>query len=204
MAITKEELLTVLNARLARSETDIDEEIRSALYDLSELALWPDLWTSDTSQTLASGDVSLSHPSDFRILDKIILNDGSNDGRPLTLIDGGFDQYLKRKEDESSTDYDEPLEYTPRGTLWYLDPTADGAYTTVIYYWKYATSLSSIDFSEPFREAIYNAVMMKYLEGKGLAQTPKFAEKAQLYLRETTKLLPRADRPNPVVAYRDI
>ena len=68
MAITQAEILVVLNARLTRTETDIDEEIRSALYDLSKMAKWRDLHTSDVT-AIVKGEESVSAPSDLLSLD---------------------------------------------------------------------------------------------------------------------------------------
>ncbi len=206
MSITKDEIAAVLNARLSRGETaaTLLEQIRSALYDLSELGNWPDMATSDTAQTLASGSTTLSYPTGFRSLVAIVLNDGSNDGRPLELLEGGYLEWLRRREDESSGDYDEPEFYTDHAKKFYVEPIADDDYTTVIDYFRTHPHEDTILFGEEFREAIYNAVMMKYLEGLGLSDSPKYGGAVAVYQRELVKLSPRIRKTPVVVKYRDI
>jgi len=214
MAITKAEILTVLNARLNRAETDIDEEIRSALYDLSNMANWKDLWTSDTTNTLTAGDTYLSLPDNFKELDAIVLNDGSEDGEPLKPLVGGFREWLRRREGESSSDYDEPEYYVIRGKRFYLDPVSDdndgNDYTATIYFWRtHPNDLDNILFGEQFREAIYNKTIAVYLQGLGLAMqasdASKLADALASYGREVNKLIAtQADYRVAEAAYNDI
>ncbi|GAF67793.1 unnamed protein product, partial [marine sediment metagenome] len=74
MAIAKATIVTVLNARLKRSEstTSIAAEITAALRHLSRLANWPDLHQIST-QLLTHAQESDAVPTDFRKLDTVVI-----------------------------------------------------------------------------------------------------------------------------------
>lgn len=205
MAITKAEIVTVLNTRLLRAETllTLAEPIRSALYDLSELAKWPDMWESD-GQALTTVITTITKPADFRLLDTIILMDAALVYYP-PLIPAGLDETVRSMTPGTEAqNLGRPTTYIERGDMFVLFPIVDANYIAGILYWRYHPDMATILFSEPFREAIYNAVMMKYLEGLGLDADPKFQEKAALYQREVQKLLPRAQDDPVQCNYTDI
>jgi hypothetical protein len=161
MSITSSEILAAVNNNLHRSETDIDEQIRAALKVLSGAGNF--LAAEDGSQTLSLADTYLDEPADYKALEAIVLNDGTNDGEPLSEIT--FGEYLGRKEDESSADYDEPLEYAHFNNRFYVEPAADGSYTATIYYYRYhPDSITTILFDDQWRDAIYS--LTSYLVAK--------------------------------------
>ena len=152
MSITNTEVLNAVNVNLNRSETDIDEQTRMALKKLSGHGNY--LHNTDTA-SLSDGTTYIAEPTDFKDIEAIVLNDGTDDGAPLEKIE--FDEYLKRKEDESSDNRDEPKYYARFNKRFYVDPTADGSYTATIYFYRYHTdSLNTILFGDEWREAIYS------------------------------------------------
>jgi len=205
MAITATEIRTVLNARLNRAETNIDEQIRSAIYDLSERALWRDLYSSDEEGATTDGGTTVALPDRFRVLDSVQLNDGTYDYPPLELAT--MQQIIEWRERETAAGESRPESYCIRGGNIEVYPTADAEYVVKWRYWQRHIDPTggTILFDEAFREAIYNCAMMKYLEGLSLVSDPKYAEKAALYVAEVAKLMPTwADHKTHALQYTDI
>ncbi len=202
MSITKANIVTQLNSRLGRSETatTLAEVIKAGLKFVSGLGRWPCLHTSKTDYALVSGTYYLAWPDNFRELDCIVLNDGTYDGEPLTEIK--YEEWKKNREDETSANYDESEHYANRGKFFYLDPISDGSYTGKIDYWQWHPDQDTILFGDEFKEAVFNAVMGKYLEGKG----PNFADAANFYLQIAVREcsgIPQ-DKKKSQIQYHDI
>ena len=203
MAITKAEIVVVLNSRLKRAETEttIAEEMRSALWDLSRIAAWPDLHHYAT-EVVTSGTQYASYPTDFRLLDRLVINDGTYDYEPLGRMN--FDEWLLYRDQESSSNYDQPEFYSQRAKKFYLQPIPDASYTVKTWFWRYQPDSDTLLFSDQFREAIYNATMKKYLESKGLEKSVRYDQISNIYDRELGILLPEADGDPTIVPFRDI
>lgn len=197
MAITKQQIVDVLNARLARSETltTLAEEIRSVLVDLSSLAQWPDLHTSADVE-LEAGDEEIAVPDGLVWLQTIVPSDPEQSYRPLTIIGKAEMDILRAGP---GLYQGPPRRYCRVGVTFQIYPTCDKAYTATLGYWQRHPDQATILFGEDFREAIYNGVMGKYLEGKGLFVDPKRQEILQSYGREIAKLLALAETGIPMV-----
>ena len=203
--MTKDEIVTVLNARLQKTETTttIAEDIRAGLKYVSEGGLWPCLHHTATG-TLTSATQYIAWPTDYRALDAITINDGTYESRPLTRLDGGFDQWLKNREDETSGNYSTPTEIAERAQKWYLDPVSDdnggSDYTYTVRFWRYHPHQSEILFPESFREAVFDAVIGKYLMGRKQANSAVFylacADREMADLPQDSKLTK--------IKYRDV
>lgn len=173
----KSNLATGLNTRLNRSETAITlaSEIRASLVFCSRYANWNCLHTTATS-SLSSGDQYIDYPANFKALDLIYLNDGTNDKRPLELME--FERWQKRRYDETSANYDEPKRYADRGKKIYLDPLPDDTgYTYYLRHWRIHPDQDTILFQDAFEEAILNALMGYYQRRFG----PEMAESSMFY-----------------------
>ena len=152
MSITKANILTFVNNNLKRAETDIDVQIQHVLDDLSRENLLEEI---DTSQSLVSGNTTLTYPTGYKELVAITLNDGTNEGEPLIKIPGGFKEYRRWMEDETSADYNEPEFYAEFDSKFYLYHPADGAYTATIDYYKYhSQDVETIEFGDQFKKCI--------------------------------------------------
>ncbi len=197
MAVSKANLVSILNTRLIRAETTttLADEIRAVLKFISGFAKWKDLWANSTG-SLSSGDLTIAEPAGFRVHDAIILNDSTYNKRPLEFI--SYRQYLRGREDEASANYDEPLNYARRGGSLYLDPVPDGndgttdwAYTW--YYWRFHPDQDEILFGDEFEEAMYEGVMWKYLTSQGVEMSDGANYHMQLMLDELRRLKPTDD-----------
>lgn len=199
-SITIAEIVAVLNARLKRAETSttLINEIKAALTYISRDGKWKALRTSSTT-SLVAGSKSFVKPTNLRIEDKIVLNDGTVDYDPLEKSD--FDYILKRRA--GSPGNSQPLYYCPMGANIELDAACDKAYTATTYYWIWHPYQETILFGSPFREAIYNAVMFKYLEGK--PEPERSSAYRNICDNELDKLRETEEDQLPVMArYKDI
>lgn len=215
MSVLKTDILSFCIAKLKfenpQTIAAIIGEINDVLSDLSRAAKWPDLYRSNVEAdrtTLASGDSEISFPSGLRVLDKIIINDGTNDGRPLEGIT--FQEWCEYRENESSSGYAEPKRFARRGKKWYPDPIPDGAYTAKYWFWRYhpesdATKTGDDDdilFGDEFDRVI------KYGVCAEVAKTHKMTDYITLwesrYINEKGKMLPEEDRDNTLAKYSDL
>jgi len=169
MSIASSGVLSAVNANLKRSETDIDIQTRMALKKLSGAGNF--LANTDTA-SLSDGTTYIAEPTDFKSLEAIVLNDGSNDGPPLEKI--AFDEYLNRKKGESSSNRDEPKYYAHYMNRFYVDPTSGNSYTATIYFYRYhPDSLSTILFGDEWREAVYSLTTFYVAKKFGLERYMK-------------------------------
>ena len=167
MAITNASIVTVLNARLRRAETEaaLTEPIFAGLTYISGKGRWRVLRTS-AATNLVAGNNSIALPANFRIEDRIVLNDGTSDYRPLDKTD--YDSVLRARA--GSPGRSQPLSYSKAGSNFELNAACDKAYTATVYYWRWHPDQADILFGDAFREAVFNAVMYKYCETKKLLQ----------------------------------
>ena len=174
MAITKSKIVSVLNARLKRTETTVSiaDAITGALRNLSRLADWPDLHTTET-QALTAGQESDTTPTDYRKLDLVYINDGTDDGEPLEEI--SYDEFRQMRAGEGISDQGEPERFALRGRKFYWHPVPDSVktYTAKIGHWQTHPDQAAVLFADEFSEAVYAMTMLMYLRGKGLWVDPK-------------------------------
>ena len=213
MSVLKADILLFTNEKLKLADeiADILDEINIVLKDLSRRAKWPDLYRSNVTAdqtTLSSGDSPISFPTGLRVLDKIVINDGTNDGRPLKEIT--FQKSLERREDESSANYDEPKEYAQRGKKWYPDPIPDGAYTAKYWFWRYhpATDAEKTGDDDDILFGDEFDIIIKYGVCAEIARTHKRTDYIALweprYEREVAKILPEEDKDKTLAKYSDL
>jgi hypothetical protein len=212
MAVTKADILTFTNAKLRLDDkvADILDEINAVLDDLSRAAKWPDLYranvTADQS-SISSGDTEIALPTGLRVLDYIVINDGDNDGRPLSRKINDrvftFAEWLRRQEDAGSTG--EPVRFARRGKNWYPDPIPDDAYTAKYWFWRYHPKITADDdilFGDEFD------VVIKYGVCAEVAKTHRMSQNIALweprYMAEKAKMLPEEDRDTTLAKYHDL
>lgn len=136
--------------------------IRTGLKWLSEKGIWSCLHHTDTEQSLATDDNSLDFPSDFRLLDKITLSDGTNVSEPLGEVD--YEDILIERA--TGTNAGQPENYCQRARKFELDMDSDGDYDAVIDFWRYHPDQAEILFGAEFEDAVNYAVVGAYLDGK--------------------------------------
>lgn len=208
MSVQKSAILTFCNAKLLREDAvaGIIDEINQCLDDLSKMAKWPDLYranVTDDQVTLASGTLSSSLPTGCRVLDYIVINDGDNDGKPLKEIT--FKKWLERREDESSSNYDEPKCFARRGKQVFWDDIPDDDYTAKFWFWRHhpgtLSTTEDILFGDEFDRLI------KYGVCAEVAKTHKMTAYIDLwegrYMVEVAKMVPEEDRITTLCQYQD-
>ena len=207
MAVTKANILLFTNEKLKLSDAiaDILDEINIVLKDLSKRAKWPDLYRSTVEadrSDLSDEDSEISFPTGLRVLDKIVINDGTNDGRPLKEIT--FQKWLERREDSSSSA--EPKRYARRGKKWYPDPIPDDDYTAKYWFWRHhpktLSTTEDILFDDEFD------VVIKYGVCAEIARTHRRTADIALweprYENEVAKMLPEEDKDKTLAKYSDL
>lgn len=206
MSVLKSDILIFTNAALLRSDSisDIINEINIVLDDLSKSGKWPDLYRADETGdrvTLESGMRSSSLPTGCRVLDYIVINDGTNDGKPLG--DLTFKKWLKRRGYRSSSG--EPRRFARRGKSVFWDPVPDGAYTAKFWFWRHHPAVKAdtddILFGDEFDR------LVKYGVCAEVAKSHKMTDYITLwesrYLAEIAKMLPEEDLVTTLVEYQD-
>ena len=182
----------------------MNRAIRAGLRWLSEQARWSVLHTSAESTT-TSGTQYVDYPANYRLPDKITVNDGTYESKALSRIT--FAKWCFNREDETSGDYDEPENYAIRRRRFYLDPIPDdnggSNYTVTIWYWRYHPDQTSILFGEDFEQAVNYAVIAAYLEGKGRHSKAQYYR--ALAATEVALLRPgHSDKIERFTKYRDM
>jgi len=207
--VEKADILTFVNDKQRQNYeiADILDEINLILKDLSRAAKWPDLYREDVTadrSELTEGDDAISFPTGLRILDFIVVNDGSNDGRPLTEI--SFRDWLKLREDETSSSYAEPKYFARRGKKWFPHPIPDGAYTGKYWYWRHhpvtEEETEDILFGDEFDQCIKYGVCAEVAKTHGRTEYINIWEPR--YMAEKAKLTPEADRDITLAKYSDL
>lgn len=209
MSVLKSEILSFCNTKLIRNDSiaDIIDEINLVLDDLSKMGKWPDLYRANVEAdrvTLSSGTSSSNLPTGLRVLDYIVINDGDSDGAPLTELE--FNDWLEEREDESSSNYDEPVQFARRGKQLFWQPIPDGAYTAKFWFWRHHPGTSGetedILFGNEFDRVI------KYGVCAEVAKTHKMTGYIELwegrYLAEVVKMVPEEDLITTTVRYHDV
>jgi len=159
--ISKASILTFVNSRLLRSETDIDESIMIVLGDLSAFKT---LLVEDTSQSLTISDTYLSYPSDALMDDYSIKSVKLTDSSgyimdPLTVIKDGWQEYLALSQSYSYSGRSVPLQYVTNANRIYFSPWPDGTYAASIWYFKrHSEDPDDIDFDIDWKNTIYFGV----------------------------------------------
>jgi len=166
MAITKTNLRDAFNLWLkanelvssARMVLAIDE----ALKWLSERGKWSCLHVLDATEVLTEGANSITWPTGFRKIDCIILNDGTDDSKPLEKC--SFDEIKKDRAGGSNSG--EPTKFCQRGSQFELNRDCNQGYTAKVSYWRYHPNQATILFGDEFKWTLCYAVTGAYLDGK--------------------------------------
>ena len=189
--ITKAEILAVVNKRLNRSETDIDEEIRSILYDISSRA---DFLKKEGTRNTVKSRAYYSVPDDFK--DKLVIK--IDDSEPLDRIT--FAEYQQKIADDTSES--EPTDFALHDDFIWLYPTPDAVYEMTLFYAIYhPNNVANILFGEQFRECIYKGVLMEVCNGYELYDA---GDKWEIkYEREILKREMNLKKDPAIVKYRD-
>lgn len=224
MAVLKTEVLAFVKESLRKDSlvnADILVALNETLKEISKITTWPDLYRANVEADRATLSVSTEtsdFPTDFRVLDYIVINDSLDDGRPLHKIT--FEKYLKLLEDladeddnKESADYDEPEVFAVRGKKFYWWPIPDRnlisavetAYTAQFYFWrnhpKTTTDEEDILFGDEFQDVVNKGVVAKIADNKSLPKADSLLAK---YAGAIALLTPEEDTNETLAKYHDI
>lgn len=198
MDITKTTILAAVNADLNRtiSADNLARAIRAGIKWVSGRGRWSVLHVKEGEVALVITNSTIAKPAGLRLLDCIVLNDGSDDGKPLEETTW---QRIKEARAGSSNS-GEPAEYCERGANYELDRNCDGSYTAKLDYWRWHPDQDAILFGSEFEETINYAVAAAYLDGR-MQHT-----RAQYYWNMAKANLPEdsEDTEPSTVKYRDM
>ena len=197
--MTKSEILTEVNARTSRSETNIDTILEAVILDFQTII--PVVFAQYTTSSV-SGQANYS-VADLPAGDIISVKTGTNS--PLIKI-SDFRVYQQWIEDETSSDYDEPEYYIIVGDVMYLYPTPDDVYTITITVAENVLDADNIYLPDYYKEGMIEGACFKLYESKGLASTPQAQSHLVLYRDQLNKLETIERRKQTVgkTAYNDV
>ncbi len=196
MTITREQILNVVNKRLGRNETNIDEQIRSTLKDISDRAPF----LEGKEQITTEADTKMYVPPDnLRTITKITLEE--NGERPIEIK--GLNNYLRLSAGNTSPARPRIAAYF-NAMIW-LFPTPDKEYTVNIYLSQYhPDDVTEILFPPEFRELIYQGTLCKVAETYQLDND--LNRHIPLYEMEMEKRINALSRKRPpaIIRYWDL
>lgn len=183
-------VLAVVNARLNRTETSISTQLRAALREITGRG---DFLAATEDAAIVQGDGYISYPTDFKALDRILIDDNE-------LEEAVFEDIMPRDADAAQ---EEPTEFAPFNRRFYLNSVSNAAYTAVIYYYRYHPGdVSSILLEDEFLEAVYCLTTAKVAAAFDLDE--KAAKWYRLYEREMPLLMAQEPKQVKHVQYHDI
>jgi len=192
VSIIKAEVLSIINSRLNRTETSIDEELRSVLYDISTRG---NLLNREATRNTEAEVRYYSVPANFKDMTELKIDNNE----PLDRI--SYKQFLIVTADDTSQG--EPEQYAIQNNFIWLDPNPNKVYVMTMFYSIFhPNNVDIIEFDEIFRECIYEGVLAKvcekYEDDTGLSKH------TALYETEIQKRLDTLDEPMRFIQYHDI
>jgi len=168
--MTKSDILSFVNSRLRRHETDIDEELRLVLDDLADLLV---LRGYDDTQGLTATSLYLDYPSDCLDVQGAIISvcvdAESDEGSPLPTLRGGWREYRRLCSGNVNALRSTPAAKLAFGGKIYLYPPPGGNYTTRIWYYRrHAEALEPIEFPAEWDRCIKFGVTAEVAAKYGL------------------------------------
>jgi len=193
MAITSAEILTAVNRKLNRSETDIDTQIKEILYDISSRG---NFLKSSSTITAADSTASTSAPDLMKEPIALYITGGNY------LDEITYDEYMQFIEDQSSVSESEPEQYALLDDTFYWKNRPDTDYTVNIDYYKYHADSTTVEFDDRFRWAIYDGVAMAV--ARDLKLTDQFQIQGVSYEAKIASLLANIKEQPKITKYRDV
>lgn len=205
MSFSGANVLTAVNDRTNRAETEIDQELKAVLTYLSREH---DLLVASGTIAFADGDKDYDIPTNYKDTVAIIVVD--SDGRrskPLTKI--SFERYLARRGGEiDGTCENEPKEFAVFNSVIYPWPVPNEAYSSSEHHYKTyhsRSSIATITFSDLIMEAVVEGCCFWLNKSFGLAETPAAKTHWAAFTREINRIKAQYTNANiGPVEYRDV
>jgi len=146
------EILAATNAALARNETNIDDQIKATLFDISAR---DDFLTREAIRNTVANEYIYSMPEDFKDMSIIKLDDRE----PLKRVTFETLQIYHA----NTSQIGEPEYYAIKNKYLWLDILPDDVYEMRMWYSIYHPEAiaDGILFENEFREAIYEGVIAR-------------------------------------------
>lgn len=205
MSFAKADVLTRVNSRTGRAETDIDSELKAVLVYLSREH---NLLVASGTIAFADGVKTYAVPTDYKDTVAIVVIDSDgNRSKPLAKID--FTEYLElRKNEVDGSNENEPERFAVYNDLVYPWPVPNEAYTNSEHHYTTYHSRTSIDtvtFSDLIMEAVIEGCCYHLYKNFGLAETKAALGHLKNFKEEISKILSEYTNRNiGQVQYRDV
>jgi hypothetical protein len=187
--ILKSEVLTFVNSVLRRNETNIDEQIQIVVDDLAAMHVLTD---TDDTQSFDNADFMLDYPTDALETEEAIisvtLTVNGYRSKPLTVIPGGWQEYLRKCSGNLTAARSVVYEMLPQSPYIYLLPPPSQSGTASIYYYKRHSAVgTTLDFSDPWKNCIKFGAASQVAAKYGLNSYNAFTAWDAQYQREKVK-----------------
>lgn len=180
MPLSKENILTEVNKRTARVETDIDSILKAVLLDLT--IDFPFLKGEFTTPTEAGQpDYSLGDIHRKVTLVKI------DDKDPLEKINT-WEEYQELIAEETESNRKEPKSYIIHDRVLYVYPAPDKEYTLTIFSSYIERDVETIGLDDNFEEVLIEGSCFKLYESKGIGSSPPGQVHLGLYTKAVEQL----------------
>lgn len=197
MAILKLNILTEVNKRTARAETDIDSILKAVLMDLT--IDFPFLKKKHTDISTVKGTPNYSLDDTWRKIELIKINDKA----PLEKINT-WEEYQELIAGETESNWREPKTYIIYNRILYLYPTPDKIYTLTIFTSYIGRDVNSIDLDDNFEEVLITGCEFMLYRSKSLGTSPPAVLAMQLYERQKEQLKKIYSEAGERIKYSDI
>lgn len=180
MAITKTTILTQVNKRTGRAETDIDSLLKAVLLDLT--IDFPFL-IGEFYRSTIKGQPDYTLEDTHRKVSLVKIDDKA----PLYELNI-WEEYQTLIAEETESNEGEPKCWIIHNRVLYLHPTPDKEYTLTIFSSYIERDVESIDLDDNFEEALITGCEFMLYRSKGLGTTPSAVLAMQLYTKQKEDL----------------
>ncbi len=205
MSFIKANILTEVNSKTGRAETDIDNIFIGVLTKLSRDH---DLLWAQGAIALDDGTKSHAVPADYKeTIAIVVIDSDGNRSEPLTEI--SFREYLKLREHEvDGSNENEPKKFAIHNNLIWPWPVPNKDYTSSEHHYsKYhsVTVFDTITFSQLIQEAVIQGCCFGVYEKYGQSQSDAAKGHLTAFREEVRRIKARdTNKQLGPVDYRDI
>lgn len=188
MSFSGADVLTQVNSRTGRSETEINQELKAVLTYLSREH---DLLFASGTIAFADGTKTYALPTDYKDTVAIIVVD-SDGRRSKPLIKISFERYLDRRKGEiDGSNENEPKEFAVYNGYVYPWPVPNEAYSSSEHHYTTyhsRSSIATITFSDLIMEVVIEGCCYWLYKSLGLARTEAAQSHREAFRDEINKI----------------
>jgi len=196
MALSKGNIMTEVNKRTARAETDIDSILKAVLLDLT--TDFPFL-KGEFFRSTVVGQPDYGVGDTFRNITLVKIDDKD----PLEKINT-WKEYQDMISEETASDRKEPKRWIIHNRVLYLWPSPDAIYTLTIFSSYIGRNVDSILLEDNFEEVLIEGTCFNLYKSLGMGGKPEALIHKAAYMDAVAKLKPIYSNVPDRVAYTDI